>query len=57
MEGTGVGVGAGGVTGAACLVSLFATPLLQTNLLPFLIQVKVLSFTIVFLLRDLQALP
>ena len=42
---------------AELLFSFAATPLLQTNLPFFLMQVKVLSWTVDFLFRDLQAAP
>lgn len=42
---------------AELLFSFAATPLLQTSLPFFLMQVKVLFWTVDFLFRDLQAAP
>ncbi len=42
---------------AELLFTFAATPLLQTNLPFFLMQVKVLFWTVDFLFRDLQAAP
>lgn len=52
--GEAIGVGDGFVAGAA---TLFATPLFQTNFVPFLIHVKVLLFAVALEFSLVQGAP